>query len=119
LAVVISDLFAPAGFEDAVDCLMQRGFQPYLLQVVDNQEANPDSLGGTELVDVYGGGSRTVYLEGIDLVNYRRVYEEFSLACRRYCARRSIGITQTQTGIPVEESISRIIRTTTSRMLAR
>jgi uncharacterized protein (DUF58 family) len=119
LTILISDLFAPAGFEKAVDCLVQRGFQPYLLQVVDDREADPDFLGGVELVDVFGQGSRTVYLEEIDRINYRRVYEEFSQGCRRYCARRSIGIMQTRTSIPVEESINRMIRISTSRMLAR
>ncbi|HPM79478.1 MAG TPA: DUF58 domain-containing protein [Candidatus Anammoximicrobium sp.] len=116
--VVISDLFDPAGFEPAIDLLAQRGFPPYLLQVVDEREIDPHLSGGVTLVDVATGRSRRTYLEDLDLVNYRRVFQEFIASCRGYCARRSIGILQTTTGTPVQESVLRVIRTATSRMYA-
>jgi hypothetical protein len=119
LAVLISDLFDPNGFEDAIDCLALHGFQPYLLQVVDDCEVEPDFAGSIQLVDVLGGNSRNVYLEDIDVANYRQVFREFSAACRRYCARRSIGIMQTRTGVPFEQAMLSMIRTATSRMYAR
>ena len=55
-------------------------------------------------MDVGRGRSRTTYLEEIDLANYRRVFREFSAACRRYCARRWIGIIQTRTQCSVSGS---------------
>ncbi len=119
VTVVISDLFDPAGFESAVDLLAVRGFQPYLLQVVDDAEADPQFSGSVTLVDVGRGGSRRTYLEEIDLINYRKVFREFSDACRRYCAQRSIGIIQTRTGTPFQEAVLRMIRTVTSRMYAQ
>jgi uncharacterized protein (DUF58 family) len=119
LAVLISDLFDPAGFETAVDRLALHGFQPYLLQVVDDREAEPDCAGAVQLVDVVHGRSRNAYLEDIDLANYRRVFREFSAGCRSYCEQRSIGMTQTRTGTPFELAILRMIRTATSRMYAR
>jgi uncharacterized protein (DUF58 family) len=119
LAVVISDLFDPRGFEPAIDLLARRGFQPYLLQVVDDQEAEPSLAGSVTLVDVGRGRRRRTYLDPIDLRNYRAVFQEFSAGCRTFCARRSIGIAQTRTGTPWEESILRMIRISTSRMVAR
>ena len=118
VAVVVSDLFDPAGFESAVDQLALRGFQPYLLQVVDDAEAEPTLAGSVTLVDIHRGLTRKTYLEAIDLINYRKVFREFSMGCRRYCARRSIGIMQTRTSTPVEESVLRMIRTATARMYA-
>jgi uncharacterized protein (DUF58 family) len=117
-AVVISDLFDPAGFEPAIDLLAKRGFPPYLLQVIDASEADPRLSGGVTLVDVATGRSRRTCLEDIDLLNYRRVFQEFIASCRGYCARRSIGILQTTTGTSVQESVLRVIRTATSRMYA-
>jgi uncharacterized protein (DUF58 family) len=119
VTVVISDLFDPAGFESAIDQLAVRGFQPYLLQVVDDGEADPKFSGSVTLADVGRGRSRKTYLEEIDLINYRKVFREFSAACRRYCARRSIGIIQTRTGTPFQESVLRMIRTATARMYAQ
>jgi len=119
VTVVISDLFDPAGFASAVDLLAVRGFQPYLLQVVDDAEAEPTFSGSVTLMDIGRDRSRRTYLEEIDLVNYRKVFREFSMACRRYCAQRSIGIIQTRTGTPFQESVLRMIRTATSRMYAQ
>ncbi len=116
--VVISDLFDPAGFEPAIDLLAKRGFPPFLLQVVAPCEAEPTVSGSVSLVDVFTGRKRKTHLEQIDLLNYRRVFQEFNAACRRYCAQRSIGITQTRSDTPVEESVLRMIRTSTSRMHA-
>lgn len=118
LAILISDLFDPEGFEAAVDRLVLHGFQPYLLQVVDDREAEPDFAGSVQLMDVVHGQMRRVYLEEIDLVNYRRVFAEFRAGCRSYCARRGIGITQTRTGTPWEQAMMRMIRSATNRMVA-
>jgi uncharacterized protein (DUF58 family) len=117
--VVLSDFFDPGGFEPAIDLLAQRGFPPFLLQVVDRSEADPDVSGNVQLIDAFTGRSRKAYLEEIDLANYRRVFSEFSAACRRYCGRRRIGIIQTRTDAPLQESILRVIRTSTSRMYAQ
>jgi hypothetical protein len=86
--------------------------------VIDASEADPRLSGGVTLVDVATGRSRRTCLEDIDLLNYRRVFQEFIASCRGYCARRSIGILQTTTGTSVQESVLRVIRTATSRMYA-
>lgn len=119
VTVVLSDLFDPAGFEAAIDRLAVRGFQPYLLQVVDDAEAEPSFAGPVQLVDVGRGRTRNTYLEAVDLANYRQVFREFSAGCRRYCAQRSIGISQTRTSAPFQEAVLRMIRTSTSRMYAQ
>jgi uncharacterized protein (DUF58 family) len=117
--VVISDFFDPSGFEPAIDLLAKRGFPPFLLQVVDRMEAEPDLSGNVQLTDVFTGRSRKTFLEEVDLLNYRRVFSEFSAACRRYCARRSIGIIQARTDAPLQESVLRVIRSSTTRMYAQ
>ena len=119
ITVVISDLFDPAGFEGAIDRLALRGFEPFLLQLVDDTEAEPTLTGSVKLVEVGGRRSRSTYLEEVDLQNYRQVFREFSAGCRRYCARRAIGIVQTRTSLPFEEAVLRMIRQATSRMYAQ
>ena len=87
--------------------------------MVDRCEAEPVLSGNVHLIDALTGRSRKTYLEEIDLLNYRRVFSEFSAACRRYCASRRIGIIQTRTDTPLQESVLRVIRTSTSRMYAQ
>jgi hypothetical protein len=119
ITVLISDLFDPAGFTPAVDLLAKRGFPPFLLQVVAPSEAEPTVSGRVRLVDVFTGRSRRTNLEQVDLMNYRRVFQEYSAACRRYCGQRNIGITQTRSDVPFQESVLRMIRTSTARMYAQ
>jgi uncharacterized protein (DUF58 family) len=119
IAVLISDLFDPAGFEAASDLLAVRGFEPFLLQVVDDSEADPQFSGSVKLQQVGGTRSRKTYLEELDLQNYRQVFCEFSAGCRRYCARRGIGIVQTRTSVPFQESVLRMIRLSVSRMYSQ
>jgi uncharacterized protein (DUF58 family) len=118
ISVLISDLFDHQGFESAVDRLAARGFEPFLLQVVDDAEAEPTLAGGVELLPTGAGKPLKTYLEEIDLVNYRKVFLEYSAACRRYCGQRNIGIVQTRTSVPFQQSIQRMIRISTSRMYA-
>src|SRR5437763_268176 len=45
LAVVVSDLFAPRGYQAGVDLLRHRRYEPHLIQLHDPSEAEPDFLG--------------------------------------------------------------------------
>ena len=47
------------------------------------------------------------------------MFREFSAGCRRYCARRSIGIVQTRTSVPFQEAVLRMIRLAISRMYSQ
>ncbi len=118
LLILISDFFDPAGFEGAVDRLVARGFQPYLLQVIDGGEAEPVLSGPVQLYDVGRGNSRSVVLDGADLRHYRQVWQEFHAGCLRFCARRGIGWHQTRTAVPIEQAVLAMIRTATRRMRA-
>ena len=119
LTVVLSDLFDPDGFEPAIDLLAKRGFAPYLVQIVAPEERAPRMNGNVALVEAGSGRRRGAFLEPVDRENYQQVFSEFSEGCRRYCARRGIGLIQTDTQTSISDSVERIIRTCTSRMAAR
>ena len=45
LAVVVSDLFDPGGFERGLDLLRHHRYEPHIVQIYDRREAEPDLLG--------------------------------------------------------------------------
>ena len=55
LAVVISDLFDPDGFERGLDLLRHHRYEPHVVQIFDRREAEPELKGDVELVDVETG----------------------------------------------------------------
>ena len=110
LAIVISDFFDPAGFEPAIDILRRWDYEPFLVQVHDRLDAEPELLGNVHLHDVELGRRYHATVDQTDLANYRAVYAEFRDAFRRYCLRYSIGFSHAGSDAPFEETIQRMAR---------
>src|SRR6187399_1248562 len=51
LAVLISDLYDPKGFESGINVLRFNKFEPFVLHIVDKREARPDLKGDVRIYD--------------------------------------------------------------------
>ena len=116
VVAVLSDLFDPAGFEEAIDMLAIRGFEPYLLQVVDQADAEPSFSGKVRLRDAAGDKRLNADLKPMDLRNYQHVFADFRAACGKYCERRQIGWAQTFADTPFDDCLQGVIRVAAARM---
>jgi uncharacterized protein (DUF58 family) len=112
LAVVISDLFDPAGYERGLDILRHHRHEPYLVQPFDRREAEPQVKGDVELVDIESGAIRKVTITERNLRQYRRIFDDFEESVRRYCNTYGIGGTRTTTDVPFDELLLRMMRAT-------
>ena len=77
LAVVVSDLYDPAGFERGLDLLRHRRYEPHIVQIYDRREAEPDLLGDMELYDVESESVRKVTVTEKSLRQYRQISRTF------------------------------------------
>lgn len=110
LAVVVSDLFAPAGFEPGIDQLRHRRYEPHVIQLHDPKEANPDFLGDVELCDVENSSTRKVTVTEGNLRTYRKLFQEYQLRVGTYCRTYGLGCTQATTATPFDELVLRMMR---------
>lgn len=110
LAVVISDLYDPGGYQKAVDTLRYRKFEPNIIQVHDRSEANPKLLGDLQLVDVETGQARDVTISESVLRRYKQKFAEFLATLRKYCVGNGFGCTIAETSVPFDELILRMMR---------
>jgi uncharacterized protein (DUF58 family) len=110
LALVISDLFDPAGFEPGLDLLRHHRFELHVVQVHEPGEATPRLRGDLELVNVETETRRQVTITEQVLRRYRQLFAEYQESLRRYCHRYSVGCTQTSTELPFEELVLRMMR---------
>lgn len=110
LCVVVSDLFAPTGFEPGLDLLRHRRYEPHVIQLHHPREARPDFLGDVELVDVENDSSRKVTVTEKNLRAYRRLFDEHQQAVKHYCQAYSIGCTQADTQIKFDDLVLRMMR---------
>ena len=110
LAVVLSDLFAPRGYQPGIDLLRHRRYEPHLIQLHDPTEAEPSFLGDVELYDVENHSSRKVTVTENNLRMYRRLFAEHQQGVSRYCRDYGLGCTQSNTKIGFEDLVLRMMR---------
>lgn len=110
LAVVVSDLFAPGGFESGLDLLRHRRYEPHVVQLHDPREARPEMLGDVELYDIENGRTRKVTVTERALRTYRRLFDEHQQSVARYCRNYGLDCSQATTEVRFNDLILRMMR---------
>ncbi len=111
LAIVVSDLFDPTGYEHGLDIMRHRNYEPHIIQIHDPAEARPNLLGEIELVDAETETIRKVTITERALREYRRVFDEFQMGVAAYGKRYGLGCTQTTNDVNFEDLVLRMMRT--------
>ncbi len=118
LTIVISDLLDKCDPLPAIDLLRRRGYEPYLVHLIDPVDAAPrlagnfELTGKVELIDAESGQSQRETLDADDVANYRAVFAEFCARVRGYCGHHRLGLLQTSCDVGWEECVRRMIRAT-------
>jgi uncharacterized protein (DUF58 family) len=110
LAVLISDFYDPVGFEQGLNTLRYNKFEPFVLQVYDQREAEPQLHGDLALVDCETGDTREVTVSRTLLEAYQREHERYCKELEAYCTRYAMAFFRTHTAIPFDELVLRIFR---------
>lgn len=110
LAIVISDLYDPEGYERGLDVLRHHRYEPHVIQVHDKREAEPNMLGDLELFDVESETARKVTVTERNLRQYRQIFDNFQESLRRYCTNYALGCTRTSTELPFDQLILKMMR---------
>ncbi|HEX8111396.1 MAG TPA: DUF58 domain-containing protein [Kofleriaceae bacterium] len=110
LAVLISDFYDPVGFEQGLNTLRYNKFEPFVLQVYDKREAEPQLHGDLALVDCETGDTREVTVSKSLLEAYQREHERYCKELEAYCTKYAMAFFRTHTSIPFDELVLRIFR---------
>jgi uncharacterized protein (DUF58 family) len=110
LAVVISDFYDPVGFEQGLNTLRYNKFEPFVLQVYDKREAEPQLHGDLALVDCETGDTREVTVSRSLLEAYQREHERYCKELEAYCTKYAMPFFRTHTSIPFDELVLKIFR---------
>jgi uncharacterized protein (DUF58 family) len=110
LAVLISDFYDPVGFEQGLNTLRYNKFEPFVLQVYDRREADPQLHGDLALVDCETGDTREVTVSKSLLEAYQREHERYCKELEAYCTRYAMAFFRTHTSIPFDDLVLQIFR---------
>jgi uncharacterized protein (DUF58 family) len=105
LAVVLSDLLDPQGFEAGVRALLERRYDVHVVHVLDPAEINPDLVGDLRLHDAETDEMRDVTVDGDALRGYRERLARFLDRVEGFCRSREVGYHRVVTDTPVEEFV--------------
>jgi uncharacterized protein (DUF58 family) len=105
LAVVISDLMDPNGFEKGVRALLERRFEVHVLHVLAPDELNPTLSGDLRLHDSETGEIHELTVDGEALRAYKERLRQFLERAETFCHAREIGYRRISTDVPVEEFV--------------
>lgn len=110
LAVVLSDLYDPAGFERGINVLRYNRFEVFVLHLVDPRDAKPDLKGDVRVYDCETGEEREVTVTAKVLERYRYAYEEYLEEIQRFCTQKQVAYFRADVNTPFDELILRVFR---------
>lgn len=110
VAVLLSDLYDPAGFEGGINVLRFNKFEPYVIHLVDPAEARPELRGDVRIVDCESGEGQEVTVTPKVLETLERSYGEYRLGIERFCASRQVSYFAAGVDESFDELVLRVFR---------
>jgi uncharacterized protein (DUF58 family) len=110
LAIIVSDLFDPAGWRGAMEELLRKKYQPLIIHVLDEEDVEPRLIGDVALVDAEGKRERRLF---VDAELARRFREELAIYFRDIeaaCASLGCDYLRTTTSVPFDDFILKSLR---------
>jgi uncharacterized protein (DUF58 family) len=105
LAVVISDLLDPGGYESGIRALLERRFDVHLVHILSPEEMNPELAGDLRLVDSETGEMRELSMDGDAVRAYRDRLHQFLERAETFCRTKEIGYHRIVSDGPIEEFV--------------
>ncbi len=110
LAIVLSDFYAPDGYEAGLNLLRHHRFEPFVLHLTDERELDPKLRGDLVLVDCETGAEREVTVTPRVLERYRQAFEGWCGELETFCKARQVPYFRTSAQQPFEELVLRMFR---------
>jgi uncharacterized protein (DUF58 family) len=110
LAVLVSDLYDPRGFEGGINVLRYNKFDPFVVHIVDPSEARPRLHGDVLVYDCETGDEREVTVTAKVLQRFSDAHAQYLAQVERFCATRQVPYVAANIEVPFDEMILRVFR---------
>jgi len=105
IVLVVSDFLDKDGYEEALRFLIARRMDVYVIQVLAQEEVEPDVTGDLKLVDVEDGDAAEITVNGPLLRRYQENLAAYRTALYDFCTRRGVTCLFTTTDVPFERLV--------------
>jgi uncharacterized protein (DUF58 family) len=110
LAIVISDLLDPKGFERGLEALRFARYDVLLVQILDEEELRPTYAGPLRLRDLETNQEQRLTIDEFLLTHYRERVQKWCSQIEDFCLKGQIEYLRASTLIPFEDLILKYLR---------
>ena len=110
LVVLASDLYDPHGFERGINVLRYNKFDPFVVHIVDEEEAKPKLSGDVLVYDCETGDEREVTVTAKVLEKFEGAYRQYLDDIERFCTSKQVPYIRADVQQPFDELILRVFR---------
>jgi uncharacterized protein (DUF58 family) len=110
LAVLVSDLYDPLGFERGINVLRYNKFDPFVVHVTDPGEGHPKLHGDVLVYDCETGDEREVTVTAKVLARFGEAYAGYLADIDRFCATHQVPYVTARVDMAFDELILRVFR---------
>jgi uncharacterized protein (DUF58 family) len=110
LAVLVSDLYDPRGFEKGINVLRYNKFDPFVVHITDPGEGKPKLNGDVLVYDCETGDEREVTVTAKVLSLFGEAYTAYLADIDRFCATHQVPYVTASVDVPFDELILRVFR---------
>jgi uncharacterized protein (DUF58 family) len=110
LAVLVSDLYDPRGFESGINVLRYNKFDPFVVHIIDPSDAKPPLHGDVLVYDCETGDEREVTVTAKVLQRFADAHAEYLAQVERYCGTHQVPYVAASIDVPFDEMILRVFR---------
>jgi uncharacterized protein (DUF58 family) len=110
IVVLLSDFMDKGGYEDALRYLVARQMDIYVIQILSQEEIEPDVVGDLKLTDVEDGDVAEITVSGPLLRRYKQNLAAYRAAIHEFCSRRGVTYIFTSNQVPFDRLVLTYLR---------
>jgi uncharacterized protein (DUF58 family) len=110
IVVLLSDFMDKGGFEDALRYLVARQMDIYVIQILSQEEIEPDVVGDLKLTDIEDGDVAEITVSGPLLRRYKQNLAAFRASIHEFCSRRGVTYLFTSNQVPFDRLVMTYLR---------
>src|SRR3989442_3471465 len=110
IIVLLSDLMDKGGYEDALRYLVTRQLDIYVIQILSQEEIEPEVVGDLKLVDIEDEDVAEITVSAPLLKRYKQNLAAYRAALHEFCTRRGITYLFTSNQVPFDRLVLTYLR---------
>jgi uncharacterized protein (DUF58 family) len=110
IVVLISDMMDKSGYEEGLRYLMAQRMDPYIVQILAEEEVEPDIKGDLRLIDCEDEDETEISVSIPLLKRYKQTLAAFVSGLQEFCTRRGMGYLLARSSQPVDQLVTGYLR---------